>query len=254
MGQVLGGAGVPDTLHLRDRAALLFAGRDAVLSGPSAARLHDMEVVASFSCVTVPAERHRRAAGVRFLREAVDDGDRMQIDGIQVTTPDRTVFDCLRVLPRRPASTLLDRALQKNWVTLESLAGRTAARRGYRHSRRLQTFVNQVDPGGRSSLERQVIELVVGAGMSGWCANYEVFDSAGLIGLVDLAFPRLRLAIELDGRAWHSAGDRFQRDRTRQNRLVNAGWTVLRFTWEDVTERPAEVVASIRAALTRLAS
>lgn len=50
----------------------------------------------------------------------------------------------------------------------------------------------------------------------------------------------------MDGRAWHSAGDRFQRDRTRQNALVAAGYTVLRFTWFDVTERPEYVIRTVR--------
>ena len=45
---------------------------------------------------------------------------------------------------------------------------------------------------------------------------------------------RPRLLIELDGAAFHSDHDRFQRDRTRQNRLVALGYTVLRFTYWDV--------------------
>jgi very-short-patch-repair endonuclease len=65
----------------------------------------------------------------------------------------------------------------------------------------------------------------------------------------DLAFPGCRLAVEVDGWAWHIDPDRFQRDRARQNALVLAGWTVLRFTWSDVTERPDRVVAQIRRAL-----
>jgi very-short-patch-repair endonuclease len=47
--------------------------------------------------------------------------------------------------------------------------------------------------------------------------------------------------------------EHFQRDRRRQNRLIAAGWTVLRFTWWDLTERPDDVLAQIRAAVARLA-
>jgi hypothetical protein len=43
--------------------------------------------------------------------------------------------------------------------------------------------------------------------------------------------------------------DRFAQDRVRQNALVLAGWTVLRFTWHDLMSRPQAVVAEIRAAL-----
>jgi very-short-patch-repair endonuclease len=55
------------------------------------------------------------------------------------------------------------------------------------------------------------------------------------------------LAIEVDGWAWHHDVERFRRDRQRQNALVLAGWTVLRFTWHDLTQRPGEVVAEIRS-------
>ena len=61
-------------------------------------------------------------------------------------------------------------------------------------------------------------------------------------------YAELRLAIEVDGFEHHSSPDAFQRDRTRQNRLVALGWTVLRFTWEDVVKRPAMVAQTIRDA------
>lgn len=53
----------------------------------------------------------------------------------------------------------------------------------------------------------------------------------------------------MDGWAWHHDVERFQRDRQRQNAVVLAGWTVLRFTWRDLTQRPAEVISQIQAAV-----
>jgi very-short-patch-repair endonuclease len=87
--------------------------------------------------------------------------------------------------------------------------------------------------------------LLHGAGLTGWEAN---LDLEG-VGILDFAFVAQRIAIEIDGRAWHSAGDRFQSDRRRQNRLVLLGWTVLRFTWEDLVERSEEVIQQVRIAL-----
>ena len=49
--------------------------------------------------------------------------------------------------------------------------------------------------------------------------------------------------------AWHHSPDRFQRDRRKQNDLVARGWTVLRFTWSDLTTRPEYVVRQVREAL-----
>jgi hypothetical protein len=144
--------------------------------------------------------------------------------------------------------------MQQRLITLENLTTRLASRHGRPGSVALRQLVAGVASGARSVAERRVVSAVTTAGITGWVAGYEVRDASGLIAVVDLAFPQSRLAVEIDGLAWHVTADRFQRDRTRQNRLVNAGWTVLRFTWEDVADRPEEVVASIRAALTRLAS
>ncbi len=58
-----------------------------------------------------------------------------------------------------------------------------------------------------------------------------------------------RVAVEVDGWAWHVTADRFVDDRRRQNALVNLGWTVLRFTWHDLVSRPDGVVDEIRSAL-----
>ncbi len=156
------------------------------------------------------------------------------------------------MLPRAEGSRLLDRALQKRWITLDDLVNPVAARRGYPGYTGLRRFVDEVSPGARSAAERLAHELLRANGITGWVANFAVHDGDVLIAVLDLAFPQLMLAIEIDGRAWHSAAERFQQDRTRQNRLVNAGWTVLRFTWEDLTARPADVISAIQVAIGRL--
>jgi very-short-patch-repair endonuclease len=71
---------------------------------------------------------------------------------------------------------------------------------------------------------------------------------------LDLAFPACQVAVEVDGWAWHQDRRAFQYDRQRQNSIVLAGWTLLRFTWHDLTQRPDSVVAEIRAALTTRAA
>jgi very-short-patch-repair endonuclease len=38
-------------------------------------------------------------------------------------------------------------------------------------------------------------------------------------------------------------------DHERHNRLVAAGWTVLRFTWHQVVRQPGQVAKDIRSAL-----
>ena len=66
------------------------------------------------------------------------------------------------------------------------------------------------------------------------------------------AWPSRRLAVEADGRETHDKPEALYQDRVRQNNLVLAGWTVLRFTWDDVHRRPHWVLAQIGAALQKL--
>ena len=129
LGPVLAMPGVQSTPWIRDRAAYLAAGESPVLSGPSAARLHGMEVRSPFACVTVPRGRHLELDGVRILRESVASDALVLIEDMFVTEKARTVVDCLRLLPEREAVTLLDRALQKRWITIEQLARRVATHR-----------------------------------------------------------------------------------------------------------------------------
>jgi REase_MTES_1575 len=80
--------------------------------------------------------------------------------------------------------------------------------------------------------------------------QYDVYAPDGRwLGRVDLAFPAARVAIEYDGREVHERVDVFVNDRRRQNALVTAGWTVLRYSAEDLRLRPEAVVAEIRAAV-----
>lgn len=81
-------------------------------------------------------------------------------------------------------------------------------------------------------------------------AQHRVCDAQGrFVARVDFAFPTEMVAIELDGVAFHSDGDSFQRDRERQNRLTLLGWRVLRFTYWDVAMAGEWVVNTVVAAL-----
>jgi very-short-patch-repair endonuclease len=80
-------------------------------------------------------------------------------------------------------------------------------------------------------------------------AQFTVRDRSGFIARVDFAYPDLRIAIELDGRAYH--GDpTFEHDREKRLRLTTAGWCVVEITWKMLTNDPdlvfrrlAEIVA-----------
>ena len=66
---------------------------------------------------------------------------------------------------------------------------------------------------------------------------------------LDFAVETLSLAVEVDGVSAHSDPAAFHRDRERQNVLVRAGWTVLRYTPFQLTRDMPSVIDEIRSTL-----
>lgn len=73
--------------------------------------------------------------------------------------------------------------------------------------------------------------------------EYEIADYRDGTRFLDFAYIRypLRLAIEIDGYRTHAAGIsrwQFSDSLTRQNHLIIDGWAILRFSYDDVKEKP----------------
>ena len=225
----------------RTVAAWLWAGERAAVAGPAAACWHEMPVCApAVVDVTLPRALHRRARpGVRLRRRDLADEDVAVVRGLRLTGRALTVLETAVALA--DGSAFLDRALQRHVrfdevyrAYCRSVGGRNPA------GALLIAAADRAD----SAAERVAVRLLLAAGIGGWELGYPFGPY-----LIDLAFPEAKVAVEIDGWAWHVDQDRFANDRRKGNALVRAGWQVLRFTWHDLTKRPGYVVAEIRAAL-----
>jgi very-short-patch-repair endonuclease len=90
--------------------------------------------------------------------------------------------------------------------------------------------------------------LIHEAGLPLPALQHVVRHGGVFLGRADLAWPERKVLVEFDGDV-HRDRKVFVNDLRRQNAIIAAGWTVLRFTSADVLGRPGEVVAAIRAAL-----
>ncbi|MET7398286.1 hypothetical protein ABZS66_32835 [Dactylosporangium sp. NPDC005572] len=237
------------TPTVRDRASLL-ALPGAVLAGPSAARWHGITVPSDETVVMTHPQRVRRR-GIQVLYEQPALEDVCTVDGATVTSVPRTVYDCARLLPDAVARAVLAKSLEESWITIPELAGRIRAATGRHGTPRLVRLLRQAAHGEEQATLRLIRKLLRHAGIWGWQEQLPIKDRWGLIGLGDLVFPEVKLLLDLkrDPAALPEA----MREE-RRTRLAAEGWSVSEITWHDLTTRPDEFVAELRASLDRLGS
>jgi very-short-patch-repair endonuclease len=168
--------------------------------------------------------------------------------GLHVTTRTETLLDCLGWLPLPSARNLLDRAYQQTWLTPRDVERRLEEQSGRWGNRQLARLARECRPGIEAESERRLQRLLEQAGIMGWQANMPM-TVRGRRLRPDIAFPAARLAVEVDGWAFHRTREQRQADMEKDALLVSAGWRVLRFSWDDVVDRPEYVLGMIRSVL-----
>lgn len=245
--------GTPDDLQTRSLIAAHTAGDPAILTGVSALAVRqlvhqppwDVLDPGLLPWLIYPSRTRVRARVVRR-----DPPQANTLLGVRVATPSAAMIDILRLLPEPEARQLCHRAAQVlgHAPVAELLSAATLELNGRIGAAQLRCLAAELDEGAHSEAERLLIRLLTESGITGFLANYKV-RLRHRLAEVDVAFPEFRLAIEVDGMAWHTSPKSFQEDRSRQNDLIAAGWTVLRFTWRDLRNRPEHVVAQVAALL-----
>lgn len=250
-------AGAPQTWHQSVQAAALAT--EGIVSHRSAAELWGLIPPAGYVDVSVLPSRQPVLRPPAILHRIADLHPELATErqGFRVTDPVRTVIDLGLVLPTWSVRDALSRGLTTRLLgireveRLRDALGRqgrngTGIMRAVLEERLLTAHTEE------SLLEARFVDLVQRHDLPRLIFQHEIWHAGRFIARVDAAYPELLLAIEVDGFAAHSSPDAFQRDRTRQNRMVALGWTVLRFTWADVVGDPSAVANTIRQARARL--
>lgn len=239
-------AGAPPTDEQRLLAAVLACGPGAVASHGGAAWLWGLCAGVRLE-VTAPLRRspaahvtvHHRPGPIRAVVRR----------GVPCTDPLRTVLDLAGAGDEAQVEEATDRGVAGGLFTVSAVAaalGRDGGRgvRGAGVLRRVLDRRLDAGAGRTSALESAMDRLVVRRRLPAPVRQHRL----GRYRL-DYAWPDARVAVEVDGYGPHSSREAFQDDRARQNVLVLAGWTVLRFTWADLRDRPDAVAAAVRRAL-----
>jgi very-short-patch-repair endonuclease len=233
----------------------------ACLAGPAVASHRSAGLLWGFpglpdDLVEVTALRHRRRRSPDVIWHEsyhLIERDITEIDGIPVTRPVRTFLDLGVVLSPDELETVLNEGIRRNLLAVPALARRLEQlgplRRG---TATVRTVLNRNAPNRRapeSVLETRFLQLVRSAGLPEPLPQFQVRLRNGAVARVDFAYPDRKIAIELDGAAFHSGELAVRRDRRRDTRLGAARWRVLRFDWDDVTRRSDEVLELVQASL-----
>ncbi len=73
------------------------------------------------------------------------------------------------------------------------------------------------------------------------CNAFVILDDGGPPIKADFVWREERVIIEADSRKWHTSRQRLESDRIRDQRLIAAGWKIIRTTWRQMTRRPHEL-------------
>jgi very-short-patch-repair endonuclease len=193
----------------------------------------------------------RRTTAVVTRRADLPSADSVDVDGMRVTTPPRTVTDLLCTLEPLASVAMACDALSQGILTTADVRSAADSAMG-RHGAARARFVARTCAGRPHSVLEWHFHRRVGALGAGWRFNTSVYDAEGKIGDVDAVHEGTRIVVELDGQQFHGP-DRFQADRTRDQRLAAVGYVVLRFTWDDLTRRPDDVIERIRRTMSHRA-
>jgi hypothetical protein len=249
----------PEDRHLLNIRAHLAAATSAlVVSHQSAAVVHGFAMFAPELTkvhFTVDRESGGRTTKTRHVHaNLLTEADVTEVDGIPVTSADRTVADLLRVLPFEAGVCVGDAALRAGSATVggveEALA--RSGSRGMVKARRTLAFC---DARSESVGESRTRVLLHRAKMPAPHLQIEVRNKRGrVIARLDFGYA-IGVALEFDGKVKYTKhvkpgqepGDVVFAEKTREDEVRRIGWVVLRVTWYDL-DHPAEFLVRLQEA------
>jgi very-short-patch-repair endonuclease len=232
-------------------AAVLGGGPGAVLSHASAAAHLGIRPSDAVTTDITTDRRLRSRPGLRFHYCVLPADEVTVADGIPVTTPARTLFDLAGVVPLAQLQRAGKEAeVKRLWgqLSLPDLLERHPGRPG---AGAIRAVIETPDRGvTRNDVEEALAALVRRARLP-----HPLFNTPLKLGSrfmePDCMWPEQRVIVEVDGYETHGTRDSFESDRARDRALTAAGWLVIRVTWRQLRDEPAQIARDLRTVLRR---
>jgi very-short-patch-repair endonuclease len=245
-GVYLVGPSSPDRIHLLN-AAVLFGPPQAYLSDHSALELDGIAKSRPGPIHVTAPTKFDGTAGIEPHRTTLHHerfiGHRR---GMRVASPALALLQLAasqdKDLPHLVAEAL---ALKKTTTThITTLIAAFPTHRGTPAMRRLLATDAKEIARMRSEAERIFWRLIKRSGLPLPEANAQIEGRE-----VDFAWRDHRVAVEIDGFAFHSTRPKRRNDRAKDDVLRAAGWQPIRLDYEDLTEAPEAALVQITRAL-----
>lgn len=243
----------------RSLAAAMSVEPGTVISHGSALALHGLplhEVPLALPTVT----RHRPGGGSRRSTALVCsnlplDGVVTEVGGVPVTTPARTIIDVARTVSLESGVCAADEAIRKRLCTRGELrveAEAAKGRTGVARARRLPDLTSGL---AESVLESLIRLILVLGGLPEPELQVRLVGRSGEPFRVDFYWRQWKLVGEADGFGKYGTTPEeiranWNAERRRQGQLEEAGFAVIRWTWQDIY-RPGRIIQETREAMRR---
>jgi hypothetical protein len=250
-------AGSPVSWRQRLVAACLAAGADAAVSHRSAAALHEHDgFPPGLVEITVPqGRRDFKMKGVIVHSSSYwGPEDVTTIDGIPVTTPERTLCTLAAVSTDEKVESALDsaerdRKLQRADLVEVHADVRERGRNGVAAIGRILTRRAELAGIPHTVLERRMLNLLEKHDIALPACQVPVRRPDGKLAYLDFAYRDLQLGIEVDGNVAHATPRQRAADNARANAVALRDIRLIRFTYEQVTYEPEMVASTVRSHL-----
>jgi len=213
----------------RARAALAFAGGDALLSGSAALWAAEVPRIQFPRRVLVLVRPSNRTGSTSWVvvRRTSRPLLRQQWTGpARVEVARATADAALEMRDIDDVRTLLARVVRSRSCTLAEL-GLELADGPRRGSRLLRQVLEEVGSGAASAPEARAAAILRRAGITGFVQNAEVRMPDGSIRIVDFYWPQLRACLEIDSVEWHTEPAGWSGTWDRHMQLTTLGLSVI---------------------------
>ena len=251
----------PDTralqrIYAHHHALMPGTRQGMVYSHTSAARLHGLHLWKADDLIHLtqgfPTSPHGHGPDVRAHYSSLAPQYISTQKGLRLTSLERTVVDCARILPYRQSLIIADHALQLggDQPLMQDIALQLTGHKGIANARTVAARASALAESPGETLTRHFLHRMA---LPMPQEQVSVRTRHGDHRL-DFAWRELLLALEFDGKikyfAYAPTQEVLYEERRREKALMEDGWQFIRIEWADLF-REAELKARIAMALHR---